>query len=182
MTVPTRQSQGPSGDPQTPAQERLRTCRTILCVCLGNICRSPLAQGVLEHELRIRGAAGHVAVASCGTGDWHVGDLPDHRSIAVARSHGIELRSRGRVLDPSKDFQEFDLILAMDQQNLRNLHRAGCPPDKATLMLAFAPSTLARPHNFEIPDPYHGGPEDFDQVFELINASARGLLDVMLSR
>lgn len=159
----------------------LTRVRRVMFVCLGNICRSPLAQGVFEHLAEARGVRDQVIVASSGTGGWHVGEPPDRRSIDVARRNGVTLRSRGQKLDPRRHFDAFDLLLAMDRQNLADMLAAGCPPDRAALFLSFAPGTLAATHSepmrtLEVPDPYHGGAEGFDAVYQLVHAGAEGLL------
>jgi protein-tyrosine phosphatase len=162
------------------AQSQLRGTRSVLFVCLGNICRSPLAQGVFEHLLESRGLREDFTVESCGTGGWHVGSPPDERMLATARRHGVHLRSRARQLDPATDFQRFSLILPMDRRNLRDLRGHGCPPEAARLFLSFAPPAIAEPHALEVPDPYYGGPEGFDEVYRLVRAGAEGLLNAVL--
>jgi len=151
-----------------------------LFVCLGNICRSPLAQGVFEHLLSERGVREEFTVESCGTGDWHRGQRPDPRAIDVASKHGVELRSRARQLDAKCDFERFELLLAMDRRNLQGLMEAGADPARTRLFLAFAPEQIARPHALEVPDPYDGGPEQFEEVYQLVHVGAKGLLDAVL--
>jgi protein-tyrosine phosphatase len=173
----------PSSDlPAVPPRPVAAGARRVLFVCLGNICRSPLAQGVLEHQATARGVRDRLTIASCGTGSWHVGQPPDPRTIDVARRHGVALRSRARALDPACDFTAFDLLLAMDRRNLRDILRAGGPPGKAALFLQFAPPELAARYGHDVPDPYHGGPEGFDEVYSLVRAGAEGLLDAMFPR
>lgn len=168
---------------------------SVLMVCLGNICRSPLAQGVLEHMAHQRGLRHRLTIASRGTGHWHVGDPPDPRSIAVAKSHGVTLSSRGRQLD-TPDFGAFDLVLAMDRSNLKNIarlagvHTPGMTYDRgpvqlskgsrAHLFLEFAPPELAERYALEVPDPYTGGPEGFEEVYQLVEAGCQGVLDAVL--
>ena len=153
-------------------------------MCLGNICRSPLAQGVLEHRAAAMDLSDDLRIASCGTGSWHIGSPPDPRSIAVARKHGVSLNSRGRQVNPGADFANFDLIVPMDRANERDLIRLGCPNTKMALCLAFVEpdaESLAQRHGYEVPDPYHDGDEGFDTVFRLIDSSAKGLLASILS-
>lgn len=157
-----------------------RGTRGVLFVCLGNICRSPLAQGVFEHMAEQAGVLGEFTIESCGIGDWHVGAPPDERSIAVARRHGIQLRSRARQLDPNTDFQRFGLLIAMDRRNLSSLLARGCDAARARLFLDFAPRELAEKHGHEVPDPYYGGPEGFDEVYELVHSAGQGLLRAVL--
>jgi protein-tyrosine phosphatase len=158
----------------------VRGCRRVLFVCLGNICRSPLAQGVFEHLTEARGVRSQFTIESCGIGGWHAGDPPDPRTVEVARRNGIELRSRARQLEMPRDFERFELIPAMDRRNLRNLTQSGCPASRAALFLSFAPATIAEPVSLEVPDPYYGGPEGFEEVYRLVYAGAEGLLNAVL--
>ncbi len=142
---------------------------SFLFVCLGNICRSPLAQGVFERRAAEAGFVAHVE--SAGTGDWHVGDPPDKRSIAVARAHGIDIRhQRGRHLS-QQDFFNFDHIIVMDAQNLHDC-KARMPKD--------ATATLARLLDYasggDVPDPYYGTAEDFEAVLVMVEAGCAGLV------
>lgn len=156
---------------------------SVLFVCLGNICRSPLAQGVLEHLATERGVRDRLLIESCGTGAWHVGNLPDPRTIDVAFRNGVALRSRARQFDPASDFQRFGLILAMDKRNQRDiLSGAGANADerKVRLFLEFADPALAEPHGMEVPDPYHGGAAGFDLMYRLVRSGAEGVLREVL--
>jgi len=146
----------------------------VLFVCLGNICRSPTAQGVFQTLLEARGLSGDVAVDSCGTGGWHVGSAPDRRARAAAARRGYDLsRFRARQVQPA-DFEAFDYILAMDRENLTDLD-AMCPADyrgHLGLFLAFAGEGAPA----DVPDPYYGGDAGFDEVLDLIEAASEGLL------
>lgn len=152
--------------------------RSIMFVCLGNICRSPMAQGVVEHLATQRGVRDQLTIASSGTGHWHIGDDPDHRTLRVCADNGIPLSSKGRQLARA-DFDRFDLLLAMDRRNLADILRLGCPAHRAALFMAFAPEAQRRASNLEVPDPYHGGPAEFQHVFALVSAGAKGLLDAI---
>jgi len=167
-----------SVDSSWPPIPDARGCRRVLFVCLGNICRSPLAQGVFEHLIQGRGIHNQFTVASCGTGDWHIGQPPDPRTILVAERHGVKLHTRGRQLDAAMDFARFDLILGMDRRNLEGIRALGCPPQIAGLFLLYAASTV-HPH-LDVPDPYYGGPEGFDEMYRLILLGSEALLDAML--
>ncbi|UCC23824.1 MAG: low molecular weight phosphotyrosine protein phosphatase [Gemmatimonadales bacterium] len=148
---------------------------SVLFVCLGNICRSPLAEGVFIHLLEGDGRLLDVRVDSAGTGAWHVGNAPDPRSREVAERNGIRLPSRARQVR-SEDFHDFDLIVAMDRSNLHDLaslQRKHGGKARLALMRDFDPE----PGDGEVPDPYYGGPSGFDRVFEMVLRSARGLLD-----
>jgi len=146
----------------------------VLFVCLGNICRSPTAHGVLETLLQQRGLSGRVAVDSCGTGHWHVGEAPDSRAAREAGKRGYDLSHlRARQLRAA-DFERFDYILAMDHANLSAL-RAACPPDyqgHLGLFLPFADGAVEE----EVPDPYFGGDHGFSHVLDLVEAASEGLL------
>jgi protein-tyrosine phosphatase len=146
--------------------------QSILFLCLGNICRSPLAEGAARAAFA---AAGHnVTLDSAGTGDWHIGHPPDARAQAVARSNGIDitmLRARQLCAD---DFHRFDLILAADHSNLRDL-RALAPPDhraRLALMLDMVPGR----EGAALADPYYGGEEDFTDCWEDVTAIAAALV------
>jgi len=145
----------------------------VLMVCLGNICRSPLAEGLLIHLARERGLDGRVLVESCGTGGWHAGDAPDPRSLAVALKHGVNLPSRARQFDPGSDIEGFDLLIAMDSSNKTTLIERGTPASKVRLMLDFHPQLTGE----DVPDPYYGGPNGFDDVYEMVRVACEGLLD-----
>ncbi len=145
----------------------------ILFVCLGNICRSPMAEGVFRAEAIRRGL--EVDIDSAGTSDWHVGEPPDPRAREAAAGIGIDISGlRGRQAT-RRDMEAYDLILAMDRDNLEHLKRLAGPEhaDKVRLFLDFAPRRMED----EVPDPYYGGPEGFAHVLELLQDAARGLAD-----
>jgi protein-tyrosine phosphatase len=148
-----------------------------LCfVCLGNICRSPTAEAVMAHHVARAGLAQRILVDSAGTGGWHVGEPPDGRAAAEARRRGIAMESTARQFHP-EDFARFDLILAMDRDNLREIARLAPDDDareKVRLLRSFDPGARG---DLAVPDPYFGGPEGFADVFELVDAACRGLLD-----
>ena len=150
----------------------------ILFVCLGNICRSPTAEGVMRHVVREEGVEDAIEIDSAGTGGWHVGAPPDERATAAARKRSIELDGAARKFTPD-DFDGFDLILAMDDENRRDL-LALAPDDEAQakvhLLREFDPASDGAA-DLDVPDPYYGGDEGFDHVLDLIDAATRGLLD-----
>lgn len=161
----------------------------VLFVCLGNICRSPLAEGLFIHMARARGALHRFRVDSAGTGRWHVGNPADPRSIAVARKHGVELPSRARQVDPDSDFFDpldpdipgFDWLIAMDQSNAARLIELGAPPPRVRLMRSFDPALAGKPeHHLEVPDPYYGGEQGFDDMYAMLHAACLGMLDTLL--
>lgn len=145
----------------------------VLMVCLGNICRSPTAQGVLEKFINNEGLSEIIEVDSAGTGDWHIGEAPDRRSAAAAAQRGYDLSPfRARQVQPT-DFERFDYILAMDRQNLKEL-RALSPQahkTKLRLLLDFADSG----HD-AVPDPYYSGQDGFELVLDLVEDACRSLL------
>jgi protein-tyrosine phosphatase len=146
----------------------------VLFVCMGNICRSPTAEGVFRRAVDLAGLADAIHADSAGTGDWHVGSPPDRRAIQAARRRGYDLTAlRARQVTAS-DFTRFDWIIAMDRSNLRTLENLR-PPEfggHLRLLLTFAPELGIE----EVPDPYYGGPEGFEQVLDLIERASDGLV------
>lgn len=148
----------------------------LLFVCLGNICRSPTAEGVMRALVREAGLERRIELDSAGTGAWHVGESPDARATDAARRRGIALEGAAREVRP-RDFEEFDLILAMDRSNQRNLQRLA--PDapareKVRLLREWDPGAGGE---LDVPDPYYGGPDGFDRVLDLVQASCAALLE-----
>jgi low molecular weight protein-tyrosine phosphatase len=152
----------------------------ILFVCLGNICRSPTAEAVLRALAAREAPELSIEVDSAGTAGYHVGEPPDPRTRAAAARRGYQMQAlRARIVEPA-DFESFDLILAMDEENLRVLRRrapATAHP-RLRLFLEFAPAGAPT----EVPDPYYGGPNGFEEVLDLAEAAARGLLDDLRRR
>jgi protein-tyrosine phosphatase len=153
--------------------------RAILFVCLGNICRSPLAEGVLRHLLEERGLAGRFVLDSAGLGHWHEGEPPDLRARRVAAEHGIDITAqRARRIGPD-DFTRFDLILAMDRSVLGSLQRLA-PPDKRQRLHLFLDFALGRPE--DVPDPYHGDSQCFLDVYRMIREASLALAEKLAER
>lgn len=146
----------------------------ICFVCLGNICRSPTAHGVMERLVEAAGLAAQVAIDSAGTAAYHIGELPDERSRAAARRRGIELTHHARQFVRA-DLDRFDLVVAMDHQNLQRLSQlAGArtaPP--IVLLRSFDPTAAP---GAEVPDPWGGGEDGFDEVLDQCERACRGLL------
>lgn len=146
----------------------------VLMVCLGNICRSPTAHGVLVKYIDNKGLSKYIEVDSAGTGDWHIGEKPDPRSIAAASQRGYALDSlRARQVE-REDYHLFDYILAMDGSNLQELQR-NCPPaqqSKLGLLLDFGDSDLQA-----VPDPYYSGDSGFELVLDLVEEACQRLLE-----
>lgn len=148
----------------------------ILFICLGNICRSPAAEGVLRQMAQERGLEHELVIDSAGLGNWHTGDLPDRRMRQHASQRGYNLTHRARQIK-GVDFCDFDLIIGMDDENLRALRRMAPTPearDKISCMVDY--STL-RPRPASVPDPYYGTGKDFDYALDLIEDACSGLLD-----
>jgi protein-tyrosine phosphatase len=147
----------------------------VLFVCLGNICRSPLAEGVFRHLVREHALEEHFHIDSAGTGAWHVGEPPDPRSREVAERHGVGLDGQRARQVRDQDFAEFDYIVAMDRQNLKALERLRVRSGGEAEVLLLRDHDPA-PGDGEVPDPYYGGPRGFDDVFEMIRRSAAEFL------
>lgn len=152
--------------------------RSILFVCLGNICRSPLAEGVFRHRVEEAGLEDRFRIASAGTGGWHVGDPPDPRSRAVAEARGVSLDGQTAQRVSPSDFDDFDLIVAMDRSNLADLQRSSGGGGRARIVLLrdYDPD----PGDGEVPDPYYGGPGGFDKVFDMVDRCCAELLDALV--
>lgn len=147
----------------------------ILFVCLGNICRSPSAEAVMRVIAQSEARDLGIEVDSAGTAGYHIGDPPDVRSQEAARRRGYDMSPlRARIVEPD-DFERFDLILAMDRENLSVLRQRAPEQlrERVRLFLEFAPDTDV----LEVPDPYYGGAKGFEEVLDLIEAATRGLLD-----
>ena len=149
---------------------------SVLFVCLGNICRSPTAEGVLRARLAQAGLEGRVHVDSAGTGSWHVGRPPDPRAIEAAEARGIDLTALRARQVTREDLERFDYVLAMDGANLRDLERLA--PGRARRFLEFADGAQAS----DVPDPYYGDGDGFARVLDLIEAAADGLVGEIRAR
>ena len=151
--------------------------RSVLFVCMGNICRSPTAQGVFDALLAQSPMAGEVHVDSAGTHAYHVGEPPDARSQAAAAKRGFDLSAQRARKVMVEDFARFDYVLAMDGDNLAALKRL-CPAqyrDRVQRFMEYA----KRPDVRDVPDPYYGGVDGFERVLDLVEEASRGLLDAL---
>ena len=151
----------------------------VLMACLGNICRSPTAHGVLYKLIADKNLEGAITVDSAGTGSWHLNESPDARSTLVASTRGYDIgRLKARQVTIS-DFSEFDYLLAMDKSNLSDLNKL-CPEQyksKLKLLLSFGPSG-----EVSVPDPYYGGSSGFEVVLDLIEDACEGYLEYIISK
>jgi protein-tyrosine phosphatase len=147
-------------------------------VCMGNICRSPTAEAIMRHLVREAGLQGKIEIDSAGTGAWHVGEERDRRSRAVAKRRGMPIEGPARQFQ-REDFDRFDLVLALDEENARDLRRLAASEQdckKVRLLREFDPSA---PEGASVPDPYYGGPQGFEEVFDICLSACRGLLDYL---
>jgi protein-tyrosine phosphatase len=147
----------------------------ILFVCMGNICRSPTAEGVMRALVAEAGLDGRVEVESAGTGGWHAGEPPDARATEAARRRGVTLAGAARQVR-QEDFETFDLLVAMDRENLQHLLAIAPDEDaaeKVRLLREFDPASAGE---LDVPDPYYGGERGFETVLDHVQAACRGLL------
>jgi protein-tyrosine phosphatase len=145
----------------------------ILFVCLGNICRSPLAEGLFRHHAAKAGMITRFMIDSAGTGGWHAGEAPDRRSIAVAAGHGVEIAYQKARKVRSDDFEHFDLILGMDRQNVMDLIKLRPKSAKAEVALYLDYALGAKK---DVPDPFYGELPDFEGVYRLCDEASTALL------
>ncbi|HEX6640820.1 MAG TPA: low molecular weight protein-tyrosine-phosphatase, partial [Thermoanaerobaculia bacterium] len=147
----------------------------VLFVCMGNICRSPLAEGVFRDLVEREGLADAIAIDSAGIGDWHVGELPDPRTRAVAERRGLRLESRARQV-VRDDLERFDYVIAMDEENMRGLRllRAEAPAGTQVRRLR---EFDAEADALDVPDPYYGGDDGFERVHDMVERACAGLLE-----
>ena len=150
------------------------TQHRLLFVCLGNICRSPLAQGVFAHVADEAGIGDRFFIDSAGTEAWNVGNPPDARSQSVALANGIDLSGQRARQIRTQDFEEFDIIIAMDRSNHAVL--LDLAPDGFDHKVHLFLGEISDPGSREVPDPYYGGVEGFKEVFDMVDAGARALL------
>ena len=147
----------------------------MLFVCMGNICRSPLAEGVFRQQVERAGLADSIEIDSAGIGDWHVGELPDPRTRSVAQKRGLELVSRARQV-VGDDLERFDYVVAMDEENLRGLRRLRAEAPEGTQVRRLREFDPKADH-LDVPDPYYGGDDGFERVHDMVERACAGLLE-----
>lgn len=154
--------------------------KRVLFVCLGNICRSPMAEGIFKELVREKGLSNRFQIDSAGTGAYHAGELPDPRMRSTAASHGLKLTSRARQLR-AEDFTTFDLIIAMDRSNFNNIRAEAVKASVAEadfelrMMREFDDSA----DHEDVPDPYYGGDSSFEDVYQMLKRSCNRLLELV---
>jgi protein-tyrosine phosphatase len=147
----------------------------VLFVCMGNICRSPTAEGVMRSLVREAGLEEQIEIDSAGTGGWHAGEPPDRRATEAARRRGVTLAGAARQVVP-EDFERFDLLVAMDRENLRGLLAVAPDEEAAAKVRLLREFDLEADGDLDVPDPYYGGERGFDTVLDHVQAACRGLL------
>jgi protein-tyrosine phosphatase len=152
--------------------------KRILFVCLGNICRSPAAEGIMKHIVAQEGREEQFFIDSAGIGSWHVGQLPDRRMRACGERHGYTFDSHARQFSPA-DFDRFDYIIAMDEENRHDLLRQARSEQHRNKLLMMADYLKDHPRQHTIPDPYYGETADFELVIDLLEDACQGLLDAL---
>ena len=157
----------------------VRKIRVLFC-CMGNICRSPTAQGVFAHLVRRRSLEWMIEVDSAGTHGYHIGSAPDPRALSAALKRGIDISDQRARMLTSADFAEFDYVLVMDRENMAIAEEICSPThaEKLQLLLSYAPHLGIE----EVPDPYYGGAAGFERVLDMIEAASEGLLNRILER
>ena len=147
----------------------------VLFVCLGNICRSPLAEAIFNQKIQALGLSRKFKSDSAGTSDYHIGELPDERSIQCAQRKGLKINHRGRQVNRT-DFRDFDYIIVMDESNLKNLqalkHKYNFADKEIFLMRDFVPGE----EGLSVPDPYYGDEKGFDEIFQILDESIESFL------
>ena len=151
----------------------------VLFICLGNICRSPMAEAILNHKVKEKGLEGKIKCDSCGTSDFHIGEFPDERSLQCTKSRGILINHRGRQIN-KLDLKDFNYLIVMDQYNLKTVQQLlkvyGISNVHLYLMRKFQPGA----DHLDVPDPYYGDKEGFETVYEILDESLDNFLNHLI--
>lgn len=151
----------------------------LLFVCLGNICRSPAAHGIMQELVDREGLSGRIFIDSAGIGGWHIGELPDPRMRSHAADRRYALMHRGRQFDAQSDFDHFDMILVMDEENYADIKHMAHNDKEMQKVHYLAEYLCHHPQENTIPDPYYGGADHFEYVLDLIEDACAGLLETL---
>ncbi len=154
----------------------------VLFVCLGNICRSPTAEAVFRAKVQANGLAGEIEIDSAGTGGWHAGNAPDRRAVAEGERRGVSMSGRARQVTAS-DLRDFDLVIAMDESNRRDLLALATDDEirqRIQLLRDWDPEAAG--HDRAVPDPYYGGDREFAEMFDIVDRACDGLLADLAQR
>ncbi|NND71518.1 MAG: low molecular weight phosphotyrosine protein phosphatase [Rhodothermales bacterium] len=154
----------------------IRDVNSILFVCLGNICRSPLAEGVFRHRLGQEAPERQMIIDSAGTGDWHVGEPPDQRMRNTSLENGVSIDNLRARQFSRADFDDYDLILAMDRNNLRDILSQSSKKSARQKVMLFRNWEPGQPDSLDVPDPYFGGQQGFDEVFDIVDRTVQRLV------
>ncbi|MCC5921488.1 MAG: low molecular weight phosphotyrosine protein phosphatase [Cyclobacteriaceae bacterium] len=156
---------------------------SVMFVCLGNICRSPLAHFIFETLVSKKQLKEYIKIESSGTAGYHIGEKADERSIAVAKAHGVEVKHRAKQLKAS-DLQKFDYVLPMDQSNYKDIMGLTSRPIKAEIIkmrcFEFSSQPITNENSLDVPDPYYGNEDGFEEIYQLLEKCCVNLLDYIL--
>ncbi len=154
----------------------------VMFVCLGNICRSPMAEAIFRHRVAQRGLANRFVIDSCGTGHWHVGGPADERTIRTLKGRDVLIDHVARQLDARTDVNDWDLFVVMDSMNYRDVLKAGIPTEKVRLARSFVPTHREmRERAPAVPDPYEGTMDDFARVYDMLIEACDAMIDELLA-
>ena len=155
------------------------TVTHILFICLGNICRSPAAQGIMQHLVDAAGQSDRIIIDSAGIGPWHIGELPDERMRRHGKVHGYTFDHRARQFSAARDFRQFDLIVTMDNENYQIITGMAHSEAQRRRVVRMADYLHEHPGTEAVPDPYYGGEKDFEWAIELLEDGCKHLLQVL---